>query len=71
MLHPYYCRAVPYELQARAVASVHNVKLDHNACSSHIIAYAGVGHDTIVLTQRHDHHSNARTCISVFDTSDK
>ena len=71
MLHPYYCRAVPYELQARAVAPVHNVKLDHNACSSHITAYVGVCHDTIVLTQCHNHHSNARTCNSVFESSDK
>ena len=62
---------MPYELQAGAVASVHSVKLDHNACSNHTAAYAHDCHDTIVLTQRHNHHSTVYLCISVFDTSDK
>ena len=68
MLYPDYCRAVLYELQTRAVASVHNGKLDHKTCSNHTTAYAGVCHNTHVLTW---YHRNVYLCISVFDTSEK
>ena len=71
MLQSYCCKAMLYELQARTSASVHSIKHNHIACNSHNTAFANVCHDTIVLTQRHNHHCNVYLCISVFDTSDK